>query len=220
MLAETDPYTKRRNDPRSTDELIRIALTEQDENAAWDPVIVLHFRGTGEVLKRARELCVSPDPKPRKLGADILGQLGIPERSFPEECLHMLSGMLANESDPKVLEAIAVAFGHLHHIRAIKLLVPLKDHPAADVRLGVVHGISRHKDESAINALIELSRDADHGVRNWATFGLGSMIDTDTAEIREALVARLAESDHEIRGEAFVGLARRKPARVIDSLIK
>lgn len=219
MTPEIDPYRKRREDPRSTDELIRIALTEEDEDAAWDPVIVLHFRADAEVLEKARELCVSSNAKERKLGADILGQLGVPERAFPEDCFQILAQTLAHESDPIVLEAIAIAYGHLNDVRAVKLLVPLKKHPDADVRFAVVKGISCHDDELAIHTLIELSRDEDTDVRNWATFGLGSMIDTDTPEIREALLARITDSDDETRGEALVGLARRKDTRLLDPLI-
>jgi HEAT repeat protein len=219
MAFETDRMQQTRDDPRSTEELIRLALIEKDEDAAWKPVVVLHFRATQEVLAKAQGLCNSTDAKERALGANILGQLGVPERAFPEDCFHTLAGMLADESDPEVLEAIAVAYGHLHDVRAIELLVPLRNHADADVRLGVVHGVSRQEDAVAIKTLIELSRDEDANVRNWATFGLGSMIDTDTPEIREALLARVADTNDDARGEALVGLARRKDARVLDPLI-
>jgi HEAT repeat protein len=208
-----------RDDPRSTEELIRVALTEEDEDAAWKPVVVLHFRGTQEVLAQAQVLCVSSDGKERALGANILGQLGVPDRVFPEDCFRTLARMLANESDPEVLEAIIVAYGHLHDVRAVELLAPFRNHADADVRLSVVHGVSRHEDDVAIKTLIELSRDEDENVRDWATFGLGSMIDTDTPEIREALLARVADSNDDARGEALVGLARRKDTRVLDPLI-
>lgn len=220
MTPDTDPDHERRNDPRPTGELIRIALTEEDEHAAWDPVTTLHFRGTKEVLEHARQLCNSPIPKERKLGADILGQLGIPDRTFPDDCFQILATTLSYEKEPIVLAAIAIAFGHLHDPRGIPLLAPLKNHSDSDVRYGVVHGISRHKNELAIQTLIDLSKDSDMDVRNWATFGLGSMIDTDTPEIRKALFDRTTESDHEIRGEALVGLARRKDERVLDLLIE
>ncbi len=51
-----------------------------------------------------------------------------------------------------------------------------------------------------------------------------SQIDTDTQEIRDALFARVEEGDdddkEEIRGEAFVGLARRGDKRVIEPLLR
>ena len=75
-------------------------------------------------------------------------------------------------------------------------------------------------DARAIAALIELSSDPDYDVRNWATFGLGSQIDTDTPAIREALWARLEEPEDEVRGEAWVGLARRGDVRVAAALLR
>jgi HEAT repeat protein len=213
MTSRRKTAQERPDDDRSPAELTRYALTEQDEHAAWEPVRVLHFRGTAEVLAHAQTLCMSPRANERRLGANILGQLGVPDRTFPEECFLSLAAMLSNEGCPQVLEAIAVAYGHLHDPRAIKLLVPFVTHPDAGVRLGVVHGISRHNDDLAMKALIKLSKDQDHEVRNWATFGLGSMIDIDTAEIREALFARITDSNDDARGEALVGLSRRKDPR-------
>jgi HEAT repeat protein len=72
----------------------------------------------------------------------------------------------------------------------------------------------------AVHTLIELSRDQDELVRDWATFGLGSQIETDTAPIREALFARLSDADEIVRGEALVGLARRRDERAIEPLIQ
>ena len=69
----------KRSDPRSTDELIRIALSEEDINEAWNEVVVLHFRGNREVFEKAKNLCESNCPQERELGANILGQLGVPK---------------------------------------------------------------------------------------------------------------------------------------------
>jgi HEAT repeat protein len=218
MLPEADRNFKRRNDPRSTQELIRIALTEQDEDAAWDPVISLQVRGTAEVLITAQSLCTSAVARERKLGADILGQLGIPERSFPEECFQTLRAMLATENEACVLRSIGVAFSHLHDPRAVELLAPLKDHPHEDVRFGVVFGVSGHDRPLAIRTLIELSSDQQSDVRDWATFYLGSELLTDSEDIRSALLARLTDPDMDTRAEAMAGLAMRKDPRVLSTI--
>ena len=79
----------------------------------------------------------------------------------------------------------------------------------------MVHGLSRHDDLTAVAGLMQLTRDADRDVRDWATFGIASMTDVDTPAVREALVARVSDDDDEIRGEALIGLARRRhPAAV------
>jgi HEAT repeat protein len=217
-MAETDPFSEKRNDPRSIEELVKTALDEPDDDLAWKAVTVLHFKGNEEVLAKAQGLCGSRVAEERALGADILGQLGVPDRTFPEECFQTLRTMLNGESDPDVLQSIAIAFGHLNDVRAVPLLAPLRTHLDAEVRLGVVRGLSRHEDAQAIESLIVLSRDEDEDVRDWATFGLGTMIATDSPEIRDALVARLSDGNDDARGEALVGLARRKDDRVFEAL--
>jgi HEAT repeat protein len=98
-------------------------------------------------------------------------------------------------------------------------LVKLKAHPRAEVRFGVVQGLSDQESPEAVAALIELSDDPDENVRNWATFNLGTQLESDTPALREALVRRLSDSQEEIRGEALVGLARRKDPRVLEPLV-
>lgn len=211
----------KRNDPRSTEELISLALTVEDEAEAWEAVMVLHFRATREVFEAARRLCKSENVRERQLGADILGQLGVPERAFPDESVTTLLELLRTEQDAQVLSSACVALGHLRDARAIESLINLKNHPSEDVRHGVVLGLSGHRDERAIAALIELSGDFDSHVRDWATFELGSILeDVDTPELREALYARVEDPDGDTRAEALVGLAKRKDERAIKPLIE
>jgi len=209
-----------RNDLRSTDELINIALTEPDEHAAWDAVHLLHYRATEDVFAAARRLCASDCPQEKTLGANILGQLGIPVRRFPGESVAILLKLLEIEEDAGVIGAICVALGHIHDPTAIKALSRFKTHPSFDVRYGVVLGLLCFAEDLAIETLIELSRDEDNVVRDWATFGLGTMIDADTPPIRQALFVRVFDTDEVTRGEALVGLARRKDPRIIEPLIK
>jgi len=62
--------------------------------------------------------------------------------------------------------------------------------------------------------------DVDDSVRDWATFGIGSLCDIDTPELRDALAARLADADEEVRGEAVVGLATRGDNRAIRAIVQ
>jgi hypothetical protein len=70
-----------RDDARSVDELISVALSGPDEDHAWDAIWVLRWRVTLGVFERSSGLCWSFCPVERKLGADILGQLGIPDQA-------------------------------------------------------------------------------------------------------------------------------------------
>ncbi len=217
--AAQTPVGSLRDDPRTDEELLRVALTEQDDDLAWHAIGALHLRGSPDTFKAARQLCASADARERRVGADILGQLGTPEPTYHEESVTILLGMLEREQDPAVLNAIAIALGHRKDPRAIEPLAHLKNYPDEHVRYGVVFGLLAQEDERAINALIELSTDPDSDVRDWATFGLGSMIETDTPAIRAALLARLTDEDFDVRAEAIQGLTARRDERVIEALI-
>ena len=211
---------------KSTEELIELALAEKDEHIMSQYITVLHDRGNLDVLKQAQKLCQSKNLKEKDIGIYILGQLGVPERTFPNECLHILLQLLETENNPNILCAIGIALGHLKDNRAVKSLAKFKNHPHSDVRYSVVSGLLCQEDNTAIETLIELSSDQDENVRNWATFGLGSQVDANTTDIIEALWKRLIEekkdtnTSHEIYREALVGLAKRKDERVVEVLLR
>lgn len=216
-----------RNDPRSIEELLPLALAEMeredsDEYEPLDAIAILQSRGSKEVFEVARKLCNSEDPKERSLGATLLGQNCVFGKNFPDEKFEILFELLENETDTKVLSSACFALGHINDPRAIPRLVKLKNHPSVDVRYSVVHGLLTHDEESAIAALIELSEDEDEDVRDWATFGLGRQISTnpDTYAIREALFKRISDEHDDTRFEGLVGLVRRNDERVLDLLLE
>ena len=104
--------------------------------------------------------------------------------------------------------------------RAIGTLLRFQQHPDAAVRHGVVFGLLGHTDPNAVACLIRLSADPEPHVPDWATFGLAVQIDIDAPELRAALIARLHDPDGDTAGEAMVGLARRKDARVVAPLLE
>ena len=208
------------NDPRTVDELINTALTEPDEDIAWYAVCALHWRGTLEVLQRASSLCSSCCSRERRLGADILGQLGVPDRAFPDRCIELLYQMISQEQDSDVLQSITIALTHLYDPNIVSIVAPLVAHFDPNVRQAVAVALAGHDDQESVHMLVHLTEDADVDVRDWATFALGSQTEADLPEIREALVRRLDDSDETVRGEALVGLARRKEQRVVAALIK
>lgn len=204
----------------SSAELISLALRETDDEIRWSYVQTLHVRGGQELFEAAVKLCQSANPVDATLGADILGQLGTPDFPFHETSVPVLLKVFDVHKEENTLQAAAMALGRTGNSRAVKKLIELKNHESAEIRFAVVHGLLTLKDKESVEALIELSADEDEDVRNWATFGLGSQIEIDTPEIRNALFNRLDEDDHEIRGEALVGLALRKDERVLKPLLK
>jgi HEAT repeat protein len=213
-------YADPRNDPRLVGELIIAALTKSDEELAWNAIRAIQSRGTREVLTQAASLCRSSCEQERILGADILGQGGPVKPSFPRECAGLLVEMLRKTQPPPVLAAIFNALGHLHAPEAIWAASRFRQHPDAAVRHAVVLALNGHDHPTAVRWLIELTRDSDSHVRDWATFALGSQTDLDSAELRDALADRLDDPDDDTRAEALMGLARRRDRRVIAALAK
>ena len=190
---------------------------DDERHVYWYLVGTMHERGGATEFEAASRLVASTDPIERALGCDILGQLGW-GKAFVEESVGLLIERLADTNE-RVISSALSALGHRRSLRAIEPALALVDHPKADIRIGVVRPLSCQEDRRATDALIKLSRDTDRDVRDWATFGLGSMCAADYSELRDALRERLTEVDAEIRSEAMEGLARRKDTGVIPAII-
>ncbi len=221
-MKDSEDYTLvYRNDPRTTEELIRIALSKDpdaDNDEYWNPIKVLQYR-LPLAIGRLEGLVRSANPKNREVAATVLGQNSVKEKWDVSRCAGNLVAAIETEDSFKVLSSMIFALGHLEDKRVVDTVLPFTRHPNSDVRYATVHSLSRRDDSRAIRALVQLSSDEDFDVRNWATFGLGSMTELDTPEIRDALLNRLNEDDGEIRGEALVGLARRGDVRVATPLL-
>jgi HEAT repeat protein len=92
------------------------------------------------------------------------------------------------------------------------------------VRLAVAFAVTtispRPLADEARSCLIRLSRDQDPEVRDWATFGLGTLSTDDGPDVTAALLARTSDSYHEARAEALFGLAVRRDPRAVPHLIR
>ena len=207
-------------DIRSISELFAAATdwTLDDGDGDWTAVTRLHRIGSREVLDRALTLANSADSRARVRAADILGQLGVPDRTFPDECLGALVEQIDQESQPVVIRAAAFALGHLHDPRAINVLVSVAQHMSSEVRYAVAHSLGGFSDPAAVRALIRLSEDEFAHVRDWATFALGEGGPLNTPEVREALYRRLSDDDASTRFEAMRGLVRCGDARTAHPL--
>ena len=204
-------------DPRSMDELFQVALGPEGD-AAWGAVSALHWRGTEDVLDRCIALSGSRDAKERARATDVLGQLGVPHRTFPEQCFDLLLKLLSDE-DLLVVSSAIMGLQHLDCIRAKSHVLPYAHHENDNVRYAVAVALGCIDDAAATAALLELMKDRNDEIRDWATFGIGQLSDVDSREIRSALADRLSDPDADVRYEASIGLARRGDKRSLDSLI-
>jgi HEAT repeat protein len=212
-----------KRDGRSTAELIAASLAQIDDEdgkrASCNPLAVLEARGTREVFDAAIALSGARDPKSRRLGVTILGQLGSPARTFPEECCDALLEIIHREQDRDVLIATVFAFGHLGNRRCEGALIGLRNHSDDDVRRGVAFSLCGATSDAAVGALLELMDDPYEMARDWATTSIGQTVSIDGPEIRDALLRRVNDVDVFVRAEALHGLARRRDDRVVPYLV-
>lgn len=187
----------------------------------WEPIRTLHCRADDEVVNSAAELLLSPSADSRALGANILAQVQIGDATKGQAAAELLAAALAREREDSVLEALLFALGHTPNLTACARFRELLAHPSADVRHALAYALPMHdEDPGTIPALITLSADADADVRDWATFGLGTLIEADSPDIRTALVHLLDDPEGDARGEALVGLARRGDTRLIPAFLR
>ena len=202
---------------------------DYEGHEAWDAVTALRQNGSRAVFEHAAEWIRAADPLKRARAADILCQLrragplvmpAEPEWMFRDESYELIAGMLPSEQNPMVLVSAISALGHLGRPAAIPLIMQYRDHLEEPVRFAVACSLgSFPNDSQSIAGLLELTIDASSDVRDWAIFGLGVLGDTDSPEIRNALLRCLNDSDQDVREEAAVGLGKRHDARVVPALL-
>jgi HEAT repeat protein len=197
---------------------------EYDEDSQWNAVRELQRIGSRDVFDMAVQWCESPDPRRRARGADVIAQLGKtrehPAHGFPAESMRVIAAMLEKETEVRPLISGISALGHIHASSAIPLIIRFEGNPDPEIRFAVACALASYpNDLGAIEALLKLTRDEDHHVRDWATFALGVLGTADTDEIRKALVERLADENADAREEAVVALAKRQDHRALPVLI-
>jgi HEAT repeat protein len=201
---------------------IAAADTARDSDGYWRVIRQLHGRPNRQAFERAAACCRSVRNSERLVGADVLAQLGSADdrgaRPFTDKTVPLLRAMLTDE-DTAVIAAAIHALAH-HRQSVVDDHRELARHPSRDIREAVAHALTGHGEAEVIALLLELTADVDDAVRDWATFAIGTQTDADTPQIRKALADRLTDSDEEVRGEALVGLARRRDRTVIESVIQ
>lgn len=198
-------------------------LNNKSDKTYWDNIAVLRSRPNDEVFKKSLELTKSKKPNERIIGIDVLAQLGVTPRPFYKQTIKRFFELLSNESNAKVLGSLLYAIGHNNDSLSksqITQLSSFKNHKDNWVKEGLVFAIIGLDNQRAIDASIILSNDKIAAIRNWATFGMGSLIEQDNKDIRNALWNRVKDKHQETKLEAIVGLAKRKDLRVIEIIKK
>jgi len=215
------------SDNRTSEELLAAALasarsdpSDQSEER-WALVRTLHRRADRTIFQKAASWCLSNDVAERVLGADLLAQLGAgsdaSRRLFAPQSEPFLSKLLRDPEDRVVMSAL-YALGHLDAGDPAEI-AQSSTHTSPDVRHAVAYALGGRIDALSIQVLTALSNDPDDEVRDWATFGLGTLCELDTADVREALFARLSDCHSDVREEALLGLATRGDQRAVPHII-
>jgi HEAT repeat protein len=195
-----------------------------DDDAPWEAVDKLRSLGNREIFEKAASWCRSRSPLERARGADVLAQLGRTadhhDNNFPDESFAVVAEMVENEDVPQPLESGIHSLGHIGDLRAVPIITRYRSHPDPNVRFAVACACGSITNEQlSVDTLLELMRDEDDDVRDWATFGLGTCSKADNPQIRDALFRALSDSCEDASAEALVGLANRHDRRVLPELL-
>jgi HEAT repeat protein len=202
--------------------LIRNSRDIEEDEAYWACIRALHLRPDEEVFDQANAWSNDVDPDRRQAAADILARLGsgtltnVLEYPFASQSEPIIDRLLSDRNMEVVCSALH-ACGRLNICEPTKI-VKFATHEDPLVRYSTVHALDTRIDPMSLDAQIALSRDIDRDVRNWATFYLGFLDEIQNPLLDEALLERLLDFDPEIRGEALIGLAKRKNRLVLEPL--
>ncbi|WP_423598493.1 HEAT repeat domain-containing protein [Roseateles sp. MS654] len=208
----------------SVERLLRHAVRHWHAPDGWRAIELLQRRGSPAMVATITRLCASPRARRRAVGLSIAAQLMRKEHGewtlYAEAQTQQL--LLAGLSDPhqEVVRAAVGGLGHRPHAASVQALLRLSTHVDPRMRWQVAVALGSYEEPEAIEGLIRLAADPSDEVRDWATFGLGTLRSDDTPEIREALRTNLNDPDLDVRGEALVGLARRRDDGIVDLLIE
>lgn len=214
---------KTRIQKSSVQRLLRIALRRWNSDTSWSAIAELHTRGSPQMLELARNLYTSSRWRRRALGLYIVSQLFRRERGhlveYATDACHALLFAGLRDPHPGVIAAAVSGFSHRYHADALDDLVRLAAHASHDVRCNVACSLGHYSSPAAIDALLQLMRDRDDEVRDYATWAIGDLHEADTAEIRAALWRNLDDANEGVLGEALCGLASRKDYGVLPHVL-
>lgn len=201
-----------------TDEKLFLRLlTNKSDKSYWDNIRIVRSRPTHTIFTKCIDLTMSPIPKKRMIGVDILAQLGSSVRPFHKQSVKHFFAMLAQERNIKVLTSLLYAIGHNNenlNKTQVEKVSDFKKQTNVQLRQSVVYALLSVDHNKAIDTLIYLSNDNIASIRNWATFGIGTQIDTTNNKIIVALWNRVDDTHKETQLEAIVGLAKRQDDRI------
>ncbi|MEV0613209.1 ankyrin repeat domain-containing protein [Nonomuraea sp. NPDC050404] len=190
---------------------------DEDAETWWIVADSLGRRADEETYEALARLCVSEDAREREFGVDAIAQFGFAdgEKPYLERTLPLVQKMVTTEGNPQVLRSVLSALGHQGDPRALPHVLEIIGRPGHKRTVTdpiALADVLPADHEEGLELLISMTGDEDSEIRDWATSGLAGL-SGDTPRIREALAARLSDSDLRTVAEATRGLARRGDER-------
>jgi HEAT repeat protein len=204
----------------SNEKIFDRLLNNKSNDNYWNYISELRKRKSKDIFQKSILLTNSEIPKERIIGIDILAQFGYP-RLYKKIILKKFFQLLKNETDKYAISSLFYGIGHNNENltdKQIQLICSFKKHKSSRIRYSLAFALLTKEEPIAIQTLIELSKDRDYEIRDWATFGLGSQIEIDNDEIRNALWKRINDKYEAPRFEAIFGLAKRKDEKIKEIL--
>jgi len=174
--------------------------------------------GDASALTCASAWVTAPTARVRALGFELLGFLALDHVPAQHALLEAAATGVIDRS-VRVREAVAFNIGMSVAKRAGPLLLQLATDRHPWVRTAAVGALplsvyQPEADHPVVRALVAATRDEDLVVRDWAAFSLGTQLDVDSPEVRQALqrlVGQIEEDTpkHYPGAEALLGLAVR-----------
>ena len=198
-------------------------MNNKSQKTYWDNIAELRKRKTEDIYNKAFKLAKSKNNKNKIIGIDILAQFGFNPRIRQKETINLYFEILECKPNDAILFALFFAISHNNKNLAKKQVIKLtefKNSENKDIRYSLVSALSGIDDLLAIETLIELSKDKFSLIRNWATFGIGTLSDLNNNQIITALWLRTKDKHQETKLEAILGLANRNQVLVKQQIIQ
>lgn len=193
------------------------AYHAKTNNNYWNQISKLRGCIDQEMVSNCFKLIDSKDLKYQQIGIDVLSQLGSNRKAFIRKMIDKIFEILEITDNEKLITTGLFALGHnnkylkIHHLKSLK---KFPNSQSADIRYALTFSLLGIEQKTAIDMLLELAKDKSVRIRDWATFGLGTQIETDNEEIRNILYKNALSTNDQIRQEAIKGLANRNDEKI------
>lgn len=198
-------------------------VNNKSQKTSWNNISELRKRATEEIYDQAYKLANSEIDKNKIIGIDVLAQLGFDPRIGQKKTVDLYFKLLENRQSDEVLFTIFFGISHNNENltkNQVFKLIEFKNSENTDIRYSLVSALSGIENPKAIETLIELSEDRYSSIRNWSTFGIGTLYEKKNDRIINALWKRTKDKHQETKLEAIVGLANRNEIKVKELIIK